>query len=768
MNKKAIFKRFENADSETIKVLSGYIGMENNAVKQRIFKKSMDKYLQRTSDSDSMGKNYARITDVTEVKRTGRALRIALSAAAAACAAAVGVWVVRPMLKQPDTLGNSTVISKQTVNGRELWTAVPPDQASKEDICWLMMNSIFYYDKVSGRAEYSYPTDDENITEYTFADFQYCLSEDRSYVKIQKRTDDLEKMYDSSHGPMYGVEEKELYERYSEGNKIIKKDLNTNEISSSVDEHHKSIFDIEPVPDSERLKYADEEKTIISPDTYYPDPTPEMEHDFSFFQQRLAAAAMRDMDKWYTDSIINVNGRECYHILLSITDNDTENDYKLKNAEIWVDVKTGIVMKMLLTDNNNTLVCGSLMTEIRYEDEAEPVTPMPDDVKAEKDAFDELTGSDDIDVLTRNIVKMQEQLNELDAKIEKLKGPNSTVLPEEEKQTSLADLEEKRNAVKSALEEMQEKLRKELEKESAKLDELYEDTNEQLKRLNELKKQYGNKTAESTDSRKLDKAVSPEKAAKKDVYHLLLNSIDYYDRASGTVYLPCGNNFDMVSKIEFQTVLSGSKAYQHYTSYYIDDINSSDMASIKEISKRSIESIDDMEFFCDVKNNICISSNNISKEYENTDCFITIDNVAKIEDDERVTVETDGQPCYSYRADPTNVPDASSVCLFAQGLTMGYLQDFSRWDIKGTAKYEDKECFCISGTASKEYGAKHNVTRFDFWVDSKTGVLLQYAGYDENGNISDYIYTENIAFDNSALDVKNFSKSFIEGYKTIG
>ena len=267
--------------------------------------------------------------------------------------------------------------------------------------------------------------------------------------------------------------------------------------------------------------------------------------------------------------------------------------------------------------------------------------------------------------------------------------------------------------------------------------------------------------------RELRTAVPPERASKDDIFHLMLNSIDYFDKASGTVYCPVGTNFDMVSKIDFQTVLSESKAYQHYTSYYIDDMNTSDMADIKEISNKPTQSVDDMEFFCDVKKNICISSNNISKEYENTDWCVTMDSAEEIEDDERVTVNSDGQPCYSYRADPTNVPDASSVCLFAQGLTMGYLQDFDQWDIKGIGKYEDKECLCISGTASKEYGAKHNVTKFDFWVDVKTGVLLQYVGYDENGCISDYIYTENIALDNSALDVKKFSETYVDGYRMI-
>ena len=227
------------------------------------------------------------------------------------------------------------------------------------------------------------------------------------------------------------------------------------------------------------------EKNIISPDTYYPDPTPEMEHDLSFFQQRLAATAMLDMNKWYTDSIINVNGRECYHILLSVTDNDAENDIELKNAEIWVDVKTGVVMKMQATDSNDNVLLKLEMTKIHYEDEAEPVTPMPEDIKAvfdkiiysddersqEKEEIKEYIDTDNIEELRKRINAMEEQLNELDSKIVKLKDPNNAVLSVEEKQHSLANLEEKRNTVQLALEEIEARLHEELEKKNSELDE---------------------------------------------------------------------------------------------------------------------------------------------------------------------------------------------------------------------------------------------------------------------------------------------------------
>ncbi|SCI68497.1 Uncharacterised protein [uncultured Ruminococcus sp.] len=50
-------------------------------------------------------------------------------------------------------------------------------------------------------------------------------------------------------------------------------------------------------------------------------------------------------------------------------------------------------------------------------------------------------------------------------------------------------------------------------------------------------------------------------------------------------------------------------------------------------------------------------------------------------------------------------------------------------------------------------------------VDVNTGVLIQYIGYDDNGEISDYIYTENISFENKADKVETFSNNELTGYE---
>ncbi len=65
----------------------------------------------------------------------------------------------------------------------------------------------------------------------------------------------------------------------------------------------------------------------------------------------------------------------------------------------------------------------------------------------------------------------------------------------------------------------------------------------------------------------------------------------------------------------------------------------------------------------------------------------------------------------------------------------------------------------------KIMAASFNVSTFELMVDVNTGVLIQYIGYDDNGEISDYIYTENISFENKADKVERFSNNELTGYE---
>ena len=262
--------------------------------------------------------------------------------------------------------------------------------------------------------------------------------------------------------------------------------------------------------------------------------------------------------------------------------------------------------------------------------------------------------------------------------------------------------------------------------------------------------------------RKLETAVSSSSATKDDIYHIMLNSIDYYDKVSGTVYFPAN---DTCNKIEFQTVLSESKAFFRHTQYNADMSKSVSMDAVDSMADTN-DIIYDTEMYCDGESS-CISVDNTEKTYaSNPGYVITLDSVLDIPDDERITMESDGNPCYNLTTNPTNVPEAS-ISLFPQEMTFGFLKNKELWDIEGIEKYDGKECYHITGKTEEEYGNKLNVSKFDFMVDVNTGVLLQYMGYDEIGNISDYMYTDGISFEDSAENVKAFSENLITSYKCM-
>ena len=76
----------------------------------------------------------------------------------------------------------------------------------------------------------------------------------------------------------------------------------------------------------------------------------------------------------------------------------------------------------------------------------------------------------------------------------------------------------------------------------------------------------------NASARKLNTAVNYNIASKDDIYHMMLNTIDYYDKVSGTIYFPAPGDLNLVNTVEFQSVLSETKAYSHYSQAYADNI----------------------------------------------------------------------------------------------------------------------------------------------------------------------------------------------------
>ena len=231
------------------------------------------------------------------------------------------------------------------------------------------------------------------------------------------------------------------------------------------------------------------------------------------------------------------------------------------------------------------------------------------------------------------------------------------------------------------------------------------------------------------------------KSVKEEIWHKMLNSIDYYNNVSGKMVYADSPGEDMY--VEYQTNLDESKAYTEVQEINVSDSSVAVMSS--DISSCTNANTFDVEVFTNGTSLTMLD--NIEKTAVNEDNSVcTRENAEEIKDDERIVIEEDGTPGYYYRCDVTNTYLASAS-LFPQEMTFGFLTDFELWNVDNTETYVGRKCYVISGVSSEEYGNKIGVKNFQMYVDCETGVLLKYVGYDKDENIHAYLATEEIHFE---------------------
>ncbi|MCD7729907.1 MAG: hypothetical protein LUI05_00205 [Oscillospiraceae bacterium] len=148
-----------------------------------------------------------------------------------------------------------------------------------------------------------------------------------------------------------------------------------------------------------------------------------------------------------------------------------------------------------------------------------------------------------------------------------------------------------------------------------------------------------------------------------------------------------------------------------------------------------------------------ISLNNIEMSYNDMGyAAISRSSVSTISDENRFKIDEKWYTMLLLSCKSTNVDDAS-ICLFPQEMAFGFLLDFDLWEIDGSESYEGRDCVVLSGETNADYGKKIGDERFAFYVDKQTGTLLEYVGYNANGEISDYMGSSNIRFDDSDFNI---------------
>lgn len=255
-----------------------------------------------------------------------------------------------------------------------------------------------------------------------------------------------------------------------------------------------------------------------------------------------------------------------------------------------------------------------------------------------------------------------------------------------------------------------------------------------------------------------DYTTAQETNDQKTVWHKMLNSIDYYDTISGTTVYNVGD-ITNCTVVNFESDIISGKARTTVAEVNMDNPKQTLAATGISYSDCDVES--DITIISDGEDVYYLDNSELSY-FVRDNAAVKRENMSAVSDEERYWINENGEPCCFLRNDATNTGYAKR-CIFSQELAIGYLHDFNLWTVDSIEKYNGRKCYIVSGTAEDEYGAKLNVEKFELYVDFETGVLLKYEGYSSSGELTRFLYTDNIKIDegvsiNEEIDLSMYKK----------
>ncbi|MGN0591784.1 MAG: hypothetical protein ACI4JQ_00890 [Ruminococcus sp.] len=262
-------------------------------------------------------------------------------------------------------------------------------------------------------------------------------------------------------------------------------------------------------------------------------------------------------------------------------------------------------------------------------------------------------------------------------------------------------------------------------------------------------------------------ADEPDTLTKDQLYYRCLNSLEYLNQLSGSVSVFAGNDEYIISGT-FELDFTNEQYHAIVDSYVID---------APEESIQTFETYgnhgEEVELF-DEKGN---GENYYTIEHSGiTLDTVTFANACPVNPADAEAASMDGsaaaasiqslsedQLFATWGKDPTNA-HALGACYIPQERTLGYLANFDNWEITGTQEVQGRTCAVVQGTADPEYGSRFGVETFEILVDQQTGVWMQFEGYDADGTVQAYVYTENVRFGADAEAVPAFEEEYAAGY----
>lgn len=217
--------------------------------------------------------------------------------------------------------------------------------------------------------------------------------------------------------------------------------------------------------------------------------------------------------------------------------------------------------------------------------------------------------------------------------------------------------------------------------------------------------------------------------AKSYLYHMMLNSIDYFRTAEGTMNyaIPVGETED-----SFQLDLVNGISYERQDS--------------PGQNTCEIFLADDTEY-------IVYSETKTYMTRENP-MLTNLQNDLIVSDNERAWVDENGESFCITR--PVSLsPGICGGCLFPQVYAMSVLGNFEKWQVTGTEIRLDRNCAVLEGSFQE--------VSFRLSTDVETGILLSYETFDPDGTRNGYFELTSLTVDEE-IDVKHFDP---EGYTCI-
>ena len=237
---------------------------------------------------------------------------------------------------------------------------------------------------------------------------------------------------------------------------------------------------------------------------------------------------------------------------------------------------------------------------------------------------------------------------------------------------------------------------------------------------------------------------------KADVFYKMSNTADYYNRVS-CVYitgaiLP-GSPLFQATHCVLRADLNAAKATEVKDFYYSEDpsalMNGCD-GCVKDECGTFIEAMDG-------ENLRSVTEYN-HKGYSCSGLTHRIDS-PPVANDARVPEQMDFDDYDFYNSRIQLLDGMGLDCLENSKLVLGYLFDFDLWDIVETEEINGRTCVHIRGTVNSKCIEKDFVKSFDMYTDAETGMIVSLIGYDENGVISRFLVTQDLAFEDDAEPV---------------